>query len=842
MSIYPRERISETLIDSANRGIAMLIAPAGFGKSEAARDALGNDAHWIDTPNNPASVETLARLIIEKASPRSARALSAHLLRPQSEENRAHLAEWCASRLRSVEQPIVFEDFQNLCEDAAALKFVRTVVESTVPNVRWVIISRETPDLPVGTWLARDYMIMPVSAEDLAFDVSEAANVAHLLNVEIDSNSIEELVTDVGGWPLAVRLSLGAWERTRALPALRIRTRVVLFEFIEQQVWTDLNVDDQRFFEAAAHLNELRPRILGAAGFPEARLTLERLHLRLPLLSRLGNSTFRLHELFREFLIERSKLDVDRHLKLVTRLAQALERFGDFDGALSMHVRSESWDAALSLLSRHGTDRIENGHRTEILAALGRFPKRFLDHPVVTGLRGLSLSLDGSYAVAKREIEEALKHDLSEPLRSTLIMQAALISFNLSRPGEGIAPLRDLMTDESVEAKVRVSAAALLAQVAAVAGEIQLAHDAMGFCSSSLEVGSAELRAVMSHRLAYAHLCLGEAAVAEGFATECVQLARSIGLDAVAARGYSVLSAVAAATYSDTALSRKYADSCVRSAILAGDRPMQIYGLQSQLMVASYQGDDELYEETDRKLSELNADRSARLVMWMRFIKVIHEAGRGNVALAISTLQSPESSKFTASERAFCDALLGLLLAMRRHDEAAALLDRPILMAAEKDFESRRLLAYAHAFHALGQWMNGKGRAARRMPAPDFAAVTPRDAALLTVVTTICSTSRQTVTVRQLSQLTEPLLALQLDGHARFLRHVLAPATVTQLTRTELEVLRALKGGGTTSDVADRLGKSSHTVLTHLKSACSKIGCSGRAAAVSYALDMGWLD
>jgi DNA-binding CsgD family transcriptional regulator len=269
---------------------------------------------------------------------------------------------------------------------------------------------------------------------------------------------------------------------------------------------------------------------------------------------------------------------------------------------------------------------------------------------------------------------------------------------------------------------------------------------------------------------------------------------------------------------------------------------MQIFGLQAQLMVASYQGDDDLYEETDRKLSELGADRSARLLMWSRFIKVIHEAGRGNVPLAISTLKSADPLKFTPSERAFCDALLGLLLAMRGSDEASALLARPVLVAAEKDFESRRLLAHAQSFHALGQWLLGRGRAARRSPTPDFSAVTPRDAALLTVIATICSTSRQTVTVRQLSQLTEPLLALQLDGHARFLRHVLAPAAVTQLTRTELEVLRALRSGGTTSDVADRLGKSSHTVLSHLKSACSKIGCSGRAAAVSYAVDMGWLE
>jgi len=150
MSIYPRERISEALRDSVNRGIAMLIAPAGFGKSEATADAFGGNCYWIDLPEDGASVETLARLIIEKVSPRSMRALSAHLARPATDENRSHLAEWCAGRLRSVEQPIIIEDFQRICSNASTILFVRTVVEATVPSVRWVFISRETPELPVG--------------------------------------------------------------------------------------------------------------------------------------------------------------------------------------------------------------------------------------------------------------------------------------------------------------------------------------------------------------------------------------------------------------------------------------------------------------------------------------------------------------------------------------------------------------------------------------------------------------------------------------------------------------------------------------------------------------------
>ncbi len=403
MSIYPRERITEALQDSANRGIAMLIAPAGFGKSEAASDAFSSAAHWIDLPEAGASVETVARLLIEKTSPRSMRALSAHLMRPQTAENRAHLAEWCSSRLRTVEQPIIFEDFQRVCGDEPTIQFVRELIEATVTSVRWVVISRETPELPVGTWLARDYMTLPITADDLAFEVGEGAAVARALNVDIDEHSIVGLVTDVGGWPLAVRLSLGAWERTRALPPLRMRTRIVLFDFIEEQVWSHLTESDRRFFEAAAHLNELRPRILGAAGFPEARLTLERLHLRLPLLSRIGNGTFRLHELFREFIIERSKADTVRHSQLISRLAHALERFGDLDGAIAMHIRGESWDDAIALLARNGIDRIENGHRAEILAAISRFPRAYVDHAVITGLRGFALSFDGSYTAGKRE-------------------------------------------------------------------------------------------------------------------------------------------------------------------------------------------------------------------------------------------------------------------------------------------------------------------------------------------------------------------------------------------------------------------------------------------------------
>ena len=409
MSIFPRERVSEALYDSANRGIAILIAPAGFGKSEAVLDAFGDSAHVVNLPEEDAPVERIARLIVERANPRAVRSLNPLLQRAPNDEHRAHLTERCAAWLRDVDDPIVLEDFQRVVADRAALRFVQTLIESTVPNTRWVLVSRETPELPLGTWLARDYMTLPLTTEDLAFDVAEGAAVAAAMGVSIDLASTEELVNDVGGWPLALRLSLGAWERTRALPALRIRTRGVLFEFLESEIWAVLSSDEQELFEAAAHLNELRPRILGAAGFPESRLTLERLHRRLPLLARAHDGTYRLHELFREFLIERQRRDPDAYDSLMRRVARALERFGSVEESVAMYQRAGAWDAAIALLARHGIERIESGHRSAIAAALAKLPREYLDHPVATGLRGYHLSLDGATEIAVRELRTARK-------------------------------------------------------------------------------------------------------------------------------------------------------------------------------------------------------------------------------------------------------------------------------------------------------------------------------------------------------------------------------------------------------------------------------------------------
>ncbi len=68
-------------------------------------------------------------------------------------------------------------------------------------------------------------------------------------------------------------------------------------------------------------------------------------------------------------------------------------------------------------------------------------------------------------------------------------------------------------------------------------------------------------------------------------------------------------------------------------------------------------------------------------------------------------------------------------------------------------------------------------------------------------------------------------------------------ANDVELSAAELETLREFdRFGGRAADVAKALGKSKFTVQNQIQSAIKKLGCSGRAEALAYARQRGWLD
>jgi DNA-binding NarL/FixJ family response regulator len=101
---------------------------------------------------------------------------------------------------------------------------------------------------------------------------------------------------------------------------------------------------------------------------------------------------------------------------------------------------------------------------------------------------------------------------------------------------------------------------------------------------------------------------------------------------------------------------------------------------------------------------------------------------------------------------------------------------------------------------------------------------------------------RGAVTLRQIEQLTEPLAAIDLAGYLRFLRRLMEGAIAPiRLTRTEIEILRELRTGKSTAEIAADLGKATKTVSWHLGELYKKLGCNSRIAAIDVAESQGLL-
>ena len=842
MSLLPRDRLSEALQLCAARGVAFVVAPPGYGKSEAIHDAFGDIGLFVSLHEERVTFEDLAKAIVSAANRRELKGLIAFLQRPTTDTKRddAEIASWIAHRLRGIEAPIVLDDFQRANGDERVSNLVSRLIELTAPSTRWLIVCRETPTLPIGTWMARGWAALPLLAEDLAFSLDEARELADRLGANIGTDDLATIVAETEGWPLLVRITLSAWDETRAILPLRIRTRSLLFDFFEKQIWGSIPAGDKEVLYALAILGQARPGMLAQAGLPNVVATLTQLEERIPLVRRGPNGEHRMHETFRDFLNERH-IDPQASLSLATKFIDVARQLADFTRALQLAIETQNWDIALAILGEHGPALVEEGDRALVAQTMGALPAKYQQLPSFLGVRGLLFALDGKTAAADADLTAALTGDLHPRLRAQVTFRLAQIALTRGDAERGFKVLEqrgDCNESEELEAQSFLAAAkGLRADVDGTLSIVKAVTQRLNGLPSNV-------RARILQRLAIATCHIGDYPAAERHALAAADLAEAGGLPAVASRAYSVLLNVAGMLYSDLAMAAEYAASCVRAAKDAGERDTYALGLTAQISVAVERGADETYEEASSQLRKLQYTTSPWHDVILRWARAVHDVGLGRFRQARLALTTYDRSTYSQPAQAFLDSLLALVhIANEEPDNALPILDRAVLTASDTDLFSQRELMFAAAYRNLGYWLLHRSRLARRTLNTSSSVLPEPDQLVLSVIQSICTTPRETMTERKLELFTDPLVASDMQGHVRFLMALCQPAILPKpaLTPSELEVLRQVRLGGSTQEISRRLGRSPRTIDNHITEVCRKVGCRGRAEAVMYAIDQGWL-
>ena len=154
--------------------------------------------------------------------------------------------------------------------DPEVARFLSSLIERTKGKIRWIIASRSTTGLPVGTWLAYRDADLAVDEQDLRFTLDEARVAAGALGLTIRDEELTELLALTEGWPAALSFALRTSTRSSELRNVSALTREMIYRLLAEQVYASLDASERNLLEVAVVLPAIDVEVLERAGFDRA--------------------------------------------------------------------------------------------------------------------------------------------------------------------------------------------------------------------------------------------------------------------------------------------------------------------------------------------------------------------------------------------------------------------------------------------------------------------------------------------------------------------------------------------------------------------------------------------
>ena len=841
-----RPRVLDRLATAAQYRIALIIAPAGFGKSVALRQFLATVPSSIvyDVPSDAATLLPFVRGFadaLEPVVPALRRSLATALDGARkSDAPGRELAAWVATHVRSLDTLIVIDDLHNGEGDPEVSRFLTTLVDRTKDGPRWFFSSRSPLQLPVASWLAYGESDLVVDAVDLRFTVDEAKQSARSTRVAVRDEELEQILGLVDGWPAALTFALRTSTRASDLRAVSTGTRDMVYRYLAEQVWQSLDERIRRFLRTVAFLPRLETRLAVAAGFDDAAAIIESLRERVAFISVLDAGVYKLHDLFRDFVQRQVQLEGDEALReaqvTAARLLEKMQMFGE---ALERFVDARAAAEVERVLAAYNFALLEKGCFDIVERALRSLPAAGAkSNARVLALRAALEDAHGRVDQAERWYRAVLEH-LNDDVafRVAVAIRFALLLYQQGRL-DGIAVLEPLRERADLEAPERAAVLGMLAMTYALAGRHDEAHVAITEALALAEFGDDELRARTFGRAGTVAFYASDDSAAEYYTREATRLAIEVGAFGAAARFFGTLSALHAFA-GRIPVAAWFAAQIAANAEKAGDPQTRAYGLRILLQLEAERGNLERVAEVERELAVL-AYRGPAGLMGYVYGRALTLGWTGQFNEAQILLSSVAERDLTPYQNRLRQGLLACAFAAlsSRAEALEALARHDTAVAADADgramFDRVRGLADSFAILANAilerNALAHKGRRALRTPTPDLKPFTGFLAALLNRVP------------EQMEAALREMRLAGIAGIARFVESVVqngsqaeASAEPEVLTPVELHVLQAMARGLSNQAIADDQRRTVNTVRTHVSAILRKLGCASRGEAVAAA-------
>ncbi len=214
------------LIDGHHAALALIIAPAGYGKSTLLAEWAAHDERpfiWIKLGRHDQDasgiVASLAQAFEEMGWIDAAirRALAA----PKATGRASILARLLPSLERSGRRFVLVLDDAHVAPPSLLNGLVSGLLDQVGQGSQIALASRTEPTLPIGRLRAHRALV-EIRTDDLTMVPAEAATLLRLAGLELEFGAVQTLVRRSEGWPVGLYLAaLSLRDQSDAAPAVR---------------------------------------------------------------------------------------------------------------------------------------------------------------------------------------------------------------------------------------------------------------------------------------------------------------------------------------------------------------------------------------------------------------------------------------------------------------------------------------------------------------------------------------------------------------------------------------------------------------------------------------------
>jgi hypothetical protein len=596
-----RPRAWAQLCDAARRPIAVVVAPAGFGKSALLRAfaARRESALLVDVGRDTATFRGAVRALCEALravvpGPRLTFA-GAYARATEGGDRAKSMAHWLGRHLDRSGITLVVDSIDRLGDETRVFAEFAEVLATSGPAAPHLVLgTRDDADLPIPRWLADDLIALPIDANALRWTPEEAQAAARRIGFDGDESAVARIVEASHGRAFDVLYAL----RTGATPSDGDPG---------EMLFRGLTPEERAYVLETCLLPSFDDRVLAAIGLP--------IHPLLGASSRLGGLAIRPQaegHRYEDGLRVRAqaalRANPAAHQCTAERTVAALELTGRVREALELAGAANLRARVHQLLRLHGLDLEDRGDADAVEAALELLPEE-VDDAVVVLLRATRESRLGRTDTSEAWFTHAIARAES---RAVSAEAAYRLARELVRRGraDAVELLEPYANDETLAEAQRSAILAVLAEAYLIADRPADAHAAIRRALLRSGVLDEAARASLLTRASYVELYAGDRERAREYATHGGALAEQTNLYTVAFGAYSVLYNIA---YEDSGPTESLA--CLarlgECAVRSGNVDFQLYALAAAYELQVERGDLVAIERLERDLREFDVHYAA---------------------------------------------------------------------------------------------------------------------------------------------------------------------------------------------------------------------------------------